>query len=98
MPVFHMLRLDDYGISSKLGFLPSQPPLSELSDTYYQAWEDIIALVPTNEWDTVRMKIAKMPLLSTERLQGEAESHRAYTILTTLAQIYIWAGKKPSDV
>lgn len=43
MPHYLKLRpLEDYDISAKTGFLPSEPPLRRLPDAYFTPWEDMM--------------------------------------------------------
>lgn len=95
LPIFN---LEDYGISPRLGFLPHQSPLTQLPDLYYQIWEDVISRIQEHDYGTIRWWIDELPLLSTGMLRSEPEWRRAYTILTTFAQIYIWTEGKPSNV
>jgi indoleamine 2,3-dioxygenase len=93
------IKLEDYWISPRLGFLSDQPVLTELPNPYYRCWEQMISSVlPTDGWVLIRRQIDQMPLLSTKKLHTEPEWRRAYTLLTTLAQVYIWGEANPSDV
>ncbi|EAU32743.1 predicted protein [Aspergillus terreus NIH2624] len=92
------IKLEDYWISPRLGFLSDQPVLTELPNPYYRCWEQMISSVlPTDGWVLIRRQIDQMPLLSTKKLHTEPEWRRAYTLLTTLAQVYIWGEANPSD-
>jgi indoleamine 2,3-dioxygenase len=89
--------LPSYGIS-KNGFLPAEAPLTRLP-CYYQPWEHIIDILPTLlQTQDIRQYVDRLPLISTSLLGSEAEWQRAYSMLTMIAQGYIWAGPEPSEV
>lgn len=89
---------EDYDVSTKNGFLPTEPPLEILPDAYYEPWEHIVknlqGLILSKR---LREVVEKLPVLSTDRLEGEAQWRRAYTALAFIAHAYIWGGKKPSE-
>lgn len=90
--------LPSYGIS-KNGFLPAEAPLSRLPHAYYQPWELVIEELPALiETQTIRERVNQLPMLDTRHLFEEAEWQRAYSMLATMAQGYIWAGPEPSLV
>ncbi|RDW60083.1 putative indoleamine 2,3-dioxygenase family protein [Coleophoma crateriformis] len=92
------VNLEDFDVSVKNGFLPSQPPLQQLADPYYGAWEDIVGNLPVLiRTQTIRAAVDELPLLSTSKLQSEREWQRAYLLLSLLAHAYIWGGKTPSE-
>ncbi|KAF3914178.1 Myoglobin [Orbilia brochopaga] len=92
-------RLEDYSISATTGFLPDVPPLTALQDPYYGPWEAIIsnlqALILSKK---IRQEINRLPVLTTIRLENEAEWRRAYVILSFLSHSYIWGDKTPAEV
>ncbi|KAF2745429.1 indoleamine 2,3-dioxygenase-like protein [Sporormia fimetaria CBS 119925] len=89
--------LASYNIS-KNGFLPEEPPLSRLPHGYYQPWEDIIEDIPRLiETKQVRARVDELPVLDTGYLSGDAQWQRTYSILTIIAQGYIWQGPEPSE-
>ncbi|KAI9823748.1 MAG: hypothetical protein M1832_002305 [Thelocarpon impressellum] len=91
-------RLSDYDISPHTGFIPSELPLEVLPDTYYAKWEAVVAnLQALLLSKRLRGVVDSLPVLSTDRLQGDAEWRRAYTILAFLAHSYIWGGDSPSE-
>ena len=90
---------EDYGISPTNGFLPDEPPLEILPDPYYQQWEAIArnlqGLILSRR---LRELVDRMPALSTERLETEAEWRRAYSVLGFITHAYIWGGDEPAEV
>lgn len=90
--------LGDYDVSTDNGFLSDTPPAQHLEDTYYKPWEDIIAnlqgLILSKR---LRGVVNKMPVLSTDRLSGEAQWRRAYSILAFITHAYIWGGNRPAE-
>lgn len=92
-------RLEDYEISKTSGFLPSEPPLELLPDSYYQPWENIIRNLQSLLLSKrLHKMVDDLPVLSTEYLKTTAEWQRAYSILTFLTHSYIWGGDGPRDV
>lgn len=90
--------LQQYEISH-YGFLPVDEPLSQLPDEYYRPWEDLIIQLP----HLIRNRqfyheIAKLPILSTERLHSIPEWRRAYVILTFFTHAHIWSDTVPHEV
>lgn len=91
--------LENYEVSSRIGFLPDKPPLARLPHPYYARWEETVSRVAPSRGDgRARDHIDEMPLLSTGTLRTLPEWHRAYTLLSILSQIYIWDGDEPSNV
>lgn len=88
---------EDYGVSSQNGFLPTNAPLERLPDSYYQPWEFVVknlqGLILSKR---LRETVENLPVLSTDRLDGEAQWHRAYSTLAFIAHAYIWGGDKPA--
>ncbi|KAJ2373096.1 tryptophan 2,3- dioxygenase [Coemansia sp. RSA 2607] len=85
------LRLEDYDISAKNGFLPSEPPLQRLSDPYYEPWERIMDRF--NQYllaHHIRRLVREMPVLDTSKLTSQAEFQRAFTILSFIAHAFVW--------
>ncbi|PSN70151.1 Indoleamine 2,3-dioxygenase [Corynespora cassiicola Philippines] len=86
-----------YGIS-KNGFLPEEVPLERLPHDYYRPWESVIEQLPLLiEAQLVREHTARWPTLTTEFLQSEPEWQRAYSMLTVIAQGYVWEGPEPAN-
>lgn len=48
--------------------------------------------------ERIRQEVLNLPVLSTEKLNQEAEWQRAYLILAFLTHAYIWGGARPEDV
>lgn len=90
--------LSDYDVSADNGFLSDQPPIDRLSDAYYEPWEQLIqnlqGLILSKR---LRGVVDKLPVLSTEKLQDEAEWRRAYSILAFITHAYVWSGPKPKE-
>lgn len=91
-------RPEDYDVSSTNGFLPTEPPLECLPDSYYEQWEHIVknlqGLILSKR---LREVVDKLPVLSTDRLFGEPQWRRAYSVLAFIAHAYIWGGNKPAE-
>lgn len=80
-------------------FLPSSPPLSVLSDPYYQPWERLATQLPVLiKNNTLRHEVSQLPTLSTDGLASEPERRRAYSVLSFLTHGYIWGGSQPAEV
>ena len=90
---------EDYNVSTTNGFLPDEPPLEILPDPYYQQWEAVArnlqGLILSRR---LRELVDRIPVLSTERLETEAEWRRAYSVLGFIAHAYIWGGDEPAEV
>lgn len=90
--------LADYGISPTRGFLPQRLPLTRLPDPYYNKWEAIVAnlqaLVLSRR---LRGVVDRLPVLTTEGLEHDAEWRRAYSLLCFMLHGYIWGGDSPAD-
>ncbi|KAM3419103.1 Indoleamine 2,3-dioxygenase [Cercospora zeina] len=89
---------EDYAVSRDNGFLPTEAPLERLPGSYYESWEYIMknlqALILSKR---LRETVEKMPLLSTERLVGDAQWQRAYSVLAFITHAYIWGSDMPSE-
>ncbi|RFU31139.1 hypothetical protein B7463_g5215, partial [Scytalidium lignicola] len=93
------ISLADYGVSSRHGFLPENPPLTELSNLYYQPWELIVHNLPLLlRSGLLRKRVDELPTLSTSHLYMESEWQKAYLLLSYLSQAYIWGGSQPSEI
>ncbi|CAL8251506.1 unnamed protein product [Boreogadus saida] len=81
--------LEPYHVSTELGFvLPA--PLQELPE-YYRPWMDIAFQVSDLvQSHTLRSRIDKMPLLSTEYLQSHRELRLAHLALSAMTMGYVW--------
>ncbi|RAL16895.1 indoleamine 2,3-dioxygenase [Aspergillus homomorphus CBS 101889] len=85
------IDLAAYQISTKCGFLPEEPPVARLNDSYYDPWECLLSDLPRLLVEGLaREEIDRLPVLSTKRLSSEPMWRRAYVILSFLAQAYIW--------
>lgn len=88
------LRLSDYDISERTGFLPPNPPLRRLPGEYFSSWEDTCSKIPALiESKQLRAEVDALPerQFNKETLKCEEEWQRAYSLLTFLSQSYIWA-------
>lgn len=89
---------EDYDVSLKHGFLPTEAPLETLPDPYYEPLEHIIrnlqGLILSKR---LHETVDKLPVLSTDRLADKAQWHRAYSMLAMIAHAYIWGGDKPCE-
>ena len=89
-----VLRLCDFGVSERTGFLPPEPPLVRLPGEYFSLWEDTcIRISELIQSKKLRDEIHRLPerLFNSETLRSEGEWYRAYVLLTFLSQAYIWA-------
>lgn len=81
------------------GFLPAEEPLKSIPHSYYEPWELLIHnLQNLLSSGTLRERIERTPVLSTDKLRTEAEWRRAYAILTLLTHSYVWGGDKAAEV
>ncbi|OTA05571.1 putative indoleamine 2,3-dioxygenase [Trichoderma parareesei] len=84
---------------SRNAFLPEENLPKMLSDSYYEPWELVAHNLPELiEAGRIRDAIRQLPMLSTDRLQSEAEWRRAYVILSFFANAYIWGGDIPEQI
>jgi indoleamine 2,3-dioxygenase len=91
--------LGDFGVSSRNGFLPHDLPLPRLPDPYFEAWEEIVDVLPILlKSRRIRNEVDRLSILSISRLASEREWQRAYLLLSLMTQAYIWGGQKPSEV
>lgn len=92
-------RPEDYEVDPCVGFLPTELPLECLPDPYYAKWETIgknlQGLILSRR---LRGVVDRLPILSTQYLQNEAEWRRAYSLLAFISHAYIWGGDKPLEV
>lgn len=93
------IALEDFGVSFRKGFLPGELPLQRLPDPYFEAWEEIVSVIPILlKSKCIRNEVDRLSILSISRLTLEREWQRAYLLLSLMTQAYIWGGTKPSDV
>ncbi|EME50077.1 hypothetical protein DOTSEDRAFT_68814 [Dothistroma septosporum NZE10] len=92
-----MPKPEDYGLSSKNGFLATEAPLERLPNDYYEPWENVMknlqGLVLSKR---LREVVDRMPILCTEHLIDQAQWQRAYSILAFITHAYVWGGDKPA--
>ena len=98
MAIENVLKLEDYEVSSTHGFLPSEPPSTELPK-YYAPWETISSnLYILRVEKKLASTIAQLPILTTHHLTNKSEWRRAYLLLGFIANAYIWGSGKPKEV
>jgi indoleamine 2,3-dioxygenase len=89
---------EDYDVSPKNGFLPTDPPLKSLPDSYYGPWEYVVkhlqGLILSKR---LREVVDKLPVLSTDRLFGEPQWRRAHCVLSFITHAYVWGGNRPAE-
>lgn len=89
---------EHYDVSVENGFLPSNPPLETLPDSYYEPWEYVVkhlqGLILSKR---LREVVDKLPVLTTDRLFGETQWRRAHCVLSFITHAYIWGGNKPAE-
>lgn len=89
---------EDYDVSNENGFLPTTAPLECLPDSYYEPWEHVVknlqGLILSKR---LREVVDRLPVLSTERLFGEPQWRRAYSVLAFITHAYIWGGNRPAE-
>ncbi|CAG8433386.1 8110_t:CDS:2 [Ambispora gerdemannii] len=86
-----ILRVEDYDIHPKTGFLPPNPPLTRLPDLYYSPWEQVIdsyhdLMLAGRLGESINM----LPILETDHLKSIPEYRRAFLILSILAHGFVW--------
>ena len=93
-------KLSDYGLSDKMGFMPSTEPSKRLPE-YFAEWEAIIdnlpELISSGE---IREKVKLLPLFeaSSKTLPKEEDWWRAYIVTTFIGQAYIWMDENDKDI
>jgi len=93
------IKLAEFGVSPRNGFLPDELPLQILSDPYYASWEAIIEHLPSLlKSGTFRKHVDKLEVLSTSQLISKREWERAYLLLSFMTHGYIWETGGPSEV
>ncbi|QLL31551.1 hypothetical protein HG536_0B04150 [Torulaspora globosa] len=91
--------LEEYGLSDN-GFLPSEFPVSKLSDEYYKDWETIVENIPSLLLSKkMREVVDRLPVLDVkDSLVGDVRQvRRAYSVLCFIANAYVWGYDKPCD-
>ena len=87
------LRLSDFNISERTGFVPETPPLSRLSNGVFSRWEELMDQLPMLiKEHKLREKVDSLPEVefSEKTLKSEREWQRAYVMLSFLSQGYVW--------
>ena len=98
MAIENVLKLEDYEVSSTHGFLPSEPPSTELPK-YYAPWETISSnLYILRVEKKLASKIAQLPMLTTHHLTNKSQWRRAYVLLGFITNAYIWEFGTPKEV
>ncbi|KAK6587511.1 hypothetical protein PZA11_000801 [Diplocarpon coronariae] len=92
------ISLAQFGLSTRNGFLPDQPPLKRLSSPYYESWEVLLSQLPSLIKNaSARCSIDQLAVLSASHLISEREWQRAYLILSFFTHAYIWEAGGPSQ-
>lgn len=87
------LRLRDYDLSPRTGFIPATVPLRRLPGGYFAQWEELASRLPElNRDKTVRQAVHQLPEreFNQSTLNSEEEWRRAYVVLSFIGQSYIW--------
>jgi indoleamine 2,3-dioxygenase len=93
------IKLEDFYVSSRHGFLPAELPLNRLTNQYYAPWERIMDELPALLSSAkLKERVDTTDILSTTHLQLEVEWRRAYVVLSFLTHGYIWQTGGPSEV
>lgn len=96
--------LDDFGLSTRRGFLSDDPPLTAFDNAYFAQWDALVSDLPNLiSTHAVRQKIKSLPILDAAKLSTRLEYQRAYVVLAFLVHAYVWAGgsdseRKPEEV
>jgi indoleamine 2,3-dioxygenase len=73
------IALEDYGVSTRNGFLPDELPLQLLPDSYYSEWEEIAQnLVTDLKERTIRSKVRRSPERISLALPGQQLTFLVY--------------------
>ena len=89
-PSYNFPNLADHNISSTLGFLSDQDPLTALPE-YFKAWDDLASSLPSLiASKTLRQAIKTLPLLDATRLSSRGEYQRAFVVLGFLIHAWVW--------
>ncbi|KIM94043.1 hypothetical protein OIDMADRAFT_45855 [Oidiodendron maius Zn] len=92
------IRLEDFDISPRTGFLPEEPPLQRLQP-FYKDWEDIVCQAPALlRAEEFRTRVERLPVHPVSELQSERDWKRAYLLLSVITNAYIWGGRRPAEV
>ena len=93
-----LANLEEYQVFPSTGFLPSCPP-AETLPSYYEPWESIgIGLPGLIQDGRLAEAVARLSLLSVEKLEHEPEWRRAYVVLGYIASGLLWGVDRPIDV
>lgn len=95
----NVLKLEDYDIDEKRGFLSSEMPPSALPHEYYAPWEKIATNIPQLLLTSQMKNVVEneLPLLSIDQLSTLPELKRAYVLLTFMINGYVWSSTPPNE-
>ncbi|KND91040.1 Indoleamine 2,3-dioxygenase [Tolypocladium ophioglossoides CBS 100239] len=94
----HSVDLSKFAVTRN-AFLPEHSPPKVLADPYYEPWELVVQHLPTLiRTGGIRESVARLPVLSTDRLRSQAEWRRAYSMLAYMTHAYVWGGDKPDEI
>lgn len=88
------LKLSDYDISKKTGFVPEQP-VPKITGRYFEKWESVAQNLPELlKRKKLRETVDGLPEteFTAATLHNDHEWQRAYAILSFISQAYIWEG------
>lgn len=89
-------KLKRYDVSRSTGFLPSKP-VAPLEDSSFAAWEAAASNLPELiRSGRVEDAIASLPDFDLSRLRSENEWRRAHSLLSFLANAWIWGSDRGS--
>ena len=92
-------NMDAYGISTHLGFLSDNGPLTSFTKTQYAPWDELIANLPhlTSSHSLRRTVDDTLPYIDPSELGSELEHQRAYVVLGFLIHAYVWGQTGEND-
>ena len=94
------LKLEDYSVSRKCGFLPrSSPAIFQLPQTFWQLQEAAVLLPKWLTTGKIRQVIASLPEVDVgKEILDEMQLRRAMQIYSYLTHAYVWGEPKPATV
>jgi indoleamine 2,3-dioxygenase len=96
--VSRCVRLADYEVDERLGFLPGTDPLRKLP-AGFAAWDEIASVLPKHlVMGQARGLLRGVPPLDIRELATRAERERAMLLLSYFAHAYVNDGESPSPV
>lgn len=97
MRTFAAVPLNVQSFLAPTGFLPLTDPLDSLPD-YFSPWQKVARELPKLlVADQQRAALEWLPLLDSDRLEGEAQIRRAMLMLSYFGHAYVWGSAPASD-